>query len=216
MSQKQILFQGFQYIDKQQEKQNLTLKVSLEKKTKTFVKNNKQLKTLLYVPNNHLFFKKLVRIDDLSNRINVKARQNSVGSLRFVSDYKINFQDENAHNRNSINGEADSRCSIDTSTISSFHQQNQLTAAASGLLSLSSSFVHLKTIYLINNLHFFFSIDSLLINNEDNPHECHLNSTTIDETTLTSNGNMPLLCGVCQDRASGKHYGVLSCEVITN
>jgi hypothetical protein len=52
------------------------------------------------------------------------------------------------------------------------------------------------------------------MNNEDIPNECHLNSTPIDGTTLTNNGNSSLICGVCQDRASGKHYGVLSCEVI--
>jgi hypothetical protein len=32
-------------------------------------------------------------------------------------------------------------------------------------------------------------------------------------TTSTTNGELLLLCCVCQDRASGRHYGVLSCEV---
>ena len=57
----------------------------------------------------------------------------------------------------------------------------------------------------------FYTIDSLLINNEDNPNECHSNSLMNDGI---ANGTMSLICGVCQDRASGKHYGVLSCEVI--
>ncbi|CAF0901894.1 unnamed protein product [Adineta steineri] len=98
------------------------------------------------------------------------------------------IDNENGHNHNSINGEVDSLCSIDTGTISSYHQQNQLAAAANGLLSLSNS---------------------LLINTEDNLNECHSNSLMNDGT---SNGNVSLICGVCQDRASGKHYGVLSCE----
>ncbi|CAF1640892.1 unnamed protein product, partial [Adineta ricciae] len=96
--------------------------------------------------------------------------------------------DENSHRHNSRNSEADGLCSTDAVQISSFHQQNQLTAAANGLLSLSNS---------------------LLINNEDNPSECHSNSLMNDGT---ANGTMSLICGVCQDRASGKHYGVLSCE----
>jgi hypothetical protein len=66
------------------------------------------------------------------------------------------------------------------------------------------------------NSFFFLSIDSLLINNEDNPNECHSNSTINDGTTSTTNGNTSLICCVCQDRASGRHYGVLSCEVINN
>jgi hypothetical protein len=61
-----------------------------------------------------------------------------------------------------------------------------------------------------------FYIDSLLINNEDNPNECDTNLNNNDGTTSTINGNSSLLCCVCQDRASGRHYGVLSCEVINN
>jgi hypothetical protein len=101
---------------------------------------------------------------------------------------------------------------MDVSTVSPFHQQNQLTVAANGLLSLSSLFIHQKK----KTLFFFLSIDSLLINNEDNPNECHSNSTINDGTTSTTNGNTSLICCVCQDRASGRHYGVLSCEVIKN
>lgn len=57
-----------------------------------------------------------------------------------------------------------------------------------------------------------FFLDTLLVNNDDNnPNECEV---TNDGTTSTTNGNTSLICCVCQDRASGRHYGVLSCEVI--
>ncbi len=54
------------------------------------------------------------------------------------------------------------------------------------------------------------------MNNEDNLDEFQSNSTNHDGTTSTNNGNTTLLCCVCQDRASGRHYGVLSCEVRIN
>ena len=65
---------------------------------------------------------------------------------------------------------------------------------------------------------FFFSIriDSLLVSN-DKLNECHLNISIGDGTTTsTTNGDLTSLCCVCQDRASGRHYGVLSCEVRQN
>lgn len=52
------------------------------------------------------------------------------------------------------------------------------------------------------------------MNNEDNHNDCHSNFTNNDGTTSTTDSNLSLLCCVCQDRASGRHYGVLSCEVI--
>ncbi|UJR21521.1 hypothetical protein I4U23_024606 [Adineta vaga] len=68
---------------------------------------------------------------------------------------------------------------------------NQITAAANGLLSLSNS---------------------LLITNDEH-NDCHLNISIGDGTTTsTTNGDLTSLCCVCQDRASGRHYGVLSCE----
>lgn len=48
------------------------------------------------------------------------------------------------------------------------------------------------------------NIDSLLIS-PDEPNECQ-------SSPSTTNGDLSLLCCVCQDRASGRHYGVLSCE----
>ncbi|CAF2572971.1 unnamed protein product [Rotaria sp. Silwood2] len=122
-------------------------------------------------------------------RIRKDPSQNLQSSQSTASCTILN--DENTHNPNSLHVEADSICSIDIPSISPFHQRNQLTAAANGLLSLSNS---------------------LFINNEDNPNECHSNFTNSDGTTSTTDGNLSLLCCVCQDRASGRHYGVLSCE----
>lgn len=72
----------------------------------------------------------------------------------------------------------------------SFRPHPSLNVAANNLLSLSNS---------------------LLINPEENSFdECQTNRNFHDE--INSN-NISLLCCVCQDRASGRHYGVLSCEV---
>ncbi|CAF4096164.1 unnamed protein product [Rotaria sp. Silwood2] len=89
-------------------------------------------------------------------------------------------------NQNSTNNEINSmNITITTSN------QNQLTAAANGLLSLSNS---------------------LIINTNDH-NECQSNISIGDGTTTsTTNEDLSLLCCVCQDRASGRHYGVLSCE----
>lgn len=113
------------------------------------------------------------------------------------------------HHPNSINSPGDSVCSIDAPTISPFHRQIQLTAAVNGLISLSSSLRHPQSADLD-----FSPIDSLLMNNEGNSDECHSDLPDHDGTTSTTNGNTSLLCCVCQDRASGRHYGVLSCEVL--
>jgi hypothetical protein len=62
----------------------------------------------------------------------------------------------------------------------------------------------------LNKIALFLSninIDSLLIDQN----EYHSNISNNDGTT--TNGDLSLLCCVCQDRASGRHYGVLSCEV---
>ncbi|CAF3950166.1 unnamed protein product [Adineta steineri] len=92
---------------------------------------------------------------------------------------------DNNDNHNCINDEVSL---INAATVP---HQNQLAAAANGLLSLSNS---------------------LLITNDEH-NECHLNIPMDDGTTTsTTNGDLTSLCCVCQDRASGRHYGVLSCE----
>ncbi|CAF4784697.1 unnamed protein product, partial [Rotaria magnacalcarata] len=127
----------------------------------------------------------------LPHRKRIKKDPRQIVQSSEATNYGKRLNDENNHNSHPINVEADSLCSIDMSGISPFHQRNQLTAAANGLLSLSNS---------------------LFVNNEDNPSECHSNFTNNDGTTSTTDGNLSLLCCVCQDRASGRHYGVLSCE----
>jgi len=72
-------------------------------------------------------------------------------------------------------------------SISTFHQ-NPLTLAANGLLSLSNS----------------FSLEK----RKNSIHDGQPDGTT----SSTTNEDLTLLCCVCQDRASGRHYGVLSCE----
>ncbi|CAF1452336.1 unnamed protein product, partial [Adineta ricciae] len=90
---------------------------------------------------------------------------------------------EDAHNCSN-----DETHALNSTTIS---HSNQITAAANGLLSLSNS----------------------LLASNDKLNECHLNISLGDGTTTsTTNGDLTSLCCVCQDRASGRHYGVLSCE----
>jgi len=40
-----------------------------------------------------------------------------------------------------------------------------------------------------------------------------MNNNEENSNSSVTNGNTLSLCCVCQDRASGRHYGVLSCEV---
>ena len=228
MSQKQIRFQGFESSDKH----DSTLK-------RTWKRKHSMLKCIQCITTETLFTRK--EEDDLRVRAHSVADKRHAGvctvwTRRVLSDHlrttetdslelssrrvdrfivrliitdMFFVQDENGHNHHAINGEVDSLCLTDTLTVSSYHQQNQLAAAANGLLSLSSSFAYLATI-CGSSFGAFLLLDSLLVNNEDNPNDCHSNSLIHDGT---ANGAASLICGVCQDRASGKHYGVLSCEV---
>lgn len=89
-------------------------------------------------------------------------------------------------------------------------RSNQIAAAANSLLSLSSKRTILSCAMQSPSL---ARLGSLLIPN-DELHERHLTIPLGDGTTTsTTNGDLTSLCCVCQDRASGRHYGVLSCEV---
>jgi hypothetical protein len=66
-------------------------------------------------------------------------------------------------------------------------------------------------VYIVN-----VDLDSLLINDDETSlDEYRSNANLTDGITSNSQVHASLLCSVCQDRASGRHYGVLSCEVRT-
>ncbi|CAF3387205.1 unnamed protein product [Rotaria socialis] len=110
--------------------------------------------------------------------------QQSESTARY---FKIN--DDNRYNFS--NNEMNATTTTTTTTTTSSSPNPLTTVAANGLLSLSNS---------------------LIINTNDH-NECHSNISSGDGTTAsTTNEDLSLLCCVCQDRASGRHYGVLSCE----
>lgn len=95
------------------------------------------------------------------------------------------------HQHQQTSNQSQQSCKVENTDDQIGIHQNQLTVAASSLLSLSNS----------------------LLISPDDPNECQSNQLISDGTTTsTTNGDLSLLCCVCQDRASGRHYGVLSCE----
>jgi hypothetical protein len=82
--------------------------------------------------------------------------------------------------------------------------------ASDDLLNLSSA--HIET-FILHSSDVLFLLDSMSVIQEDvNGNDLQSNMTFADRAHLIAHNNGSLLCCVCEDRASGRHYGVLSCE----